>query len=215
MRLDQLRTMDDATYRHVWLGEYLKRSDAQIFANKYRIKDFKVGISWDGPYCGVDFGFAQDPTGAVMCWVNENVLYIEYEAGKIGLELDDTADFINSRMPRFEEYTSRADSARPESISYLKRHGMPKIKGVKKGPGSVEDGVEFIKSFDNIYIHSRCVETAKEFSNYSYKTDRLSGDVLPVIRDDWNHYIDSLRYALQPLIANKGKLQPMQISFVN
>ena len=72
-----------------------------------------------------------------------------------------------------------------------------------KGKGSIEDGIEFIRSFEAIIIHERCVETAREFRLYSYKTDQHSGDILPQILDENNHYIDALRYALEPLIKSK------------
>jgi len=39
---------------------------------------------------------------------------------------------------------------------------------------------------------------------YSYKVDRLSGDVLPDIVDKHNHCIDAVRYALAPLIRARG-----------
>lgn len=204
-RVHQRQIFDDATYAHIWEGEYLQRTDAQIFAGKFRVEDFEPGADWDGPYCGLDFGFAQDPTAAVKAWVNDNRLYIEYEAGRTGLELDNTARFVNDRMPGFDEHAIRADSARPESISYLKRHGLPRIQGAEKGKGSVEDGIEFIKSFSEVIIHPRCTAVIEEFRKYSYKVDRLSGDVLPVIVDSWNHYIDALRYALEPIMkAQKG-----------
>ncbi|MDW0421966.1 phage terminase large subunit [Mannheimia haemolytica] len=96
------------------------------------------------------------------------------------------------------------DSARPESISYLKRHGLPRIIGVEKWKGSVEDGIEHIKSYGKVFIHPRCQQTLNEFRLYSYKTDRLSGDVLPVVIDAHNHFIDALRYALTPLMQVKS-----------
>ena len=98
----------------------------------------------------------------------------------------------------------RADSARPESISYLKRHGLPRIQGVEKWPGSVEDGVEFIKTFDEIVIHTRCKLMQEEARLYSYKIDKRTQDILPKIEDDNNHRWDAVRYALAPLIRNKG-----------
>ena len=49
------------------------------------------------------------------------------------------------------------------------------------------------------------METASEFLKYSYKVDRLTEDILPAIVDNNNHYIDALRYALQPMIKRKGK----------
>lgn len=213
-RQHQRQIFDDATYAHIWEGAYLQRTDAQIFAGKFRVADFEPSPDWDGPYCGLDFGFAQDPTAAVKAWVGGNTLYIEHEAGKVGLELDATGDFLLARMPGFDDHAIRADNARPESISYLKRHGLPRIEAAEKGKGSVEDGIEFIKSFDEVVIHSRCTGVIEEFRKYSYKVDRLSGDVLPVIVDAWNHYIDALRYALEPIMKRQkgaGLLLPRRL----
>ena len=202
-RKHNMTTMEDAMYRHVWEGEYLQHSKAQVFSGKYQVKDFEPESGWDGPYLGSDFGFAQDPTTAVKCWIHKGDLFIEHECGKVGLELDHTADFIKRNIPDVEKYLIRADSARPESISYLKRNGLPRMEGVKKWAGSVEDGVEHIKSYGTVYIHPRCTGSLNEFRNYSYKVDRLSGDILPQIVDADNHYIDAIRYALNPLIQRK------------
>ncbi|MCT8587103.1 terminase large subunit, partial [Glaesserella parasuis] len=178
--------------------------EAQVFRGKYQELEFKPLPDFEGPYHGLDFGFAHDPTAAIKCWVFKDKLYIEYEAGKVGLELDDTATFLQKGIAGIEQYVIRADSARPESISYLKRHGLPRIDGVPKWKGSVEDGIAHIKSYKKIYIHPRCQQTLNEFRLYSYKTDRLSGDVLPTLVDAHNHYIDALRYALNPRIQRKG-----------
>lgn len=187
-------------YDHVWEGAFLTITDAQVFSGKFAVEEFEPEDDWDGPYHGADFGFAKDPTVALESWVHGDTLYIRREAGKVGLELDETAEFLARGVPGIVNHTVRADSARPESISYLKRHGIPQIEGVKKWQGSVEDGVEFIKSFRRVVIHPDCTETAREFRLYSYKVDRLSGDILPIIVDANNHYIDALRYALVPLM---------------
>lgn len=209
-RRHQQQTLDPETYAHIWLGAYLKASKASIFAGKWRVTDFEPGPGWDGPYYGLDFGFAQDPTAAVRCWIHDQRLYIDYEAGRVGLELDETADYVAARVPGIEDHTVRADSARPESISYLKRPDpdgkrkhLPRIVPVEKGKGSVEDGIAHIKSYGEVVIHTRCAEVQNEFLRYSYKVDRLSGDVLPIIVDAWNHYIDAIRYALQPVMKRK------------
>lgn len=204
-RLNDKKRLDDATYRWIWEGAYLEASEAQIFNGKYEELEFKPNQDFNGPYFGLDFGFAKDPTAAVKCWVFNNDLYIEYEAGKVGLELDETTEFIKERVPDIDRYVLRADSARPESISYLKRNGVPRIEGVKKWSGSVEDGIEHIKSYNKVYIHPRCKNTLQEFRLYSYKVDRLSGDILPVVVDENNHYVDAIRYALNPLMQPRGR----------
>jgi len=211
LRQQQKQTFDDATYRHIWEGQYLARTDAQIFADKYRVAEFEPNPKlWDGPYHGLDWGFSQDPTAAVKLWIYKRKLYIEYEAGKVGLELDDTADYLIERIPDIAKAVIRCDNARPESISYVKRDGLPRAKPCEKGKGSVEDGISFIKSFDEVVVHPRCTKTHGEFGLYSYKVDRLSGDVLDTIVDANNHYIDAIRYALEPVMKganiNYGKL---------
>jgi phage terminase large subunit len=204
-RQHALRTMDAARYAHIWEGDYLRNSESQIFSGKFRVDEFTPGKDWDGPYYGLDFGFAQDPTAGVKCWIHDRRLFIEYEAGRVGLELDDTPEYVRTRIPGIEKHTVRADCARPESISYLQRHGIPRIQAVEKWSGSVEDGIEFMRSFREIVIHPRCKETHKEFRLYSYKTDRKSGDILPVIEDANNHYIDAIRYALGGMIRQETR----------
>lgn len=199
-RLHDRDVMDPALYKHVWEGGYYEQSDAQVFAGKFEQREFEPADDWDGPYHGLDFGFSQDPTAATKSWVHEDILYVEYELYEKRLELDDTAEALIEAIPDISRHTVRADNARPESISYLKRKGIPRIVACEKGKGSVEDGVEFIKSFKKVVIHPRCRNTISEFSLYSYKVDRLSGDILPVLVDDNNHIIDGIRYALEPLM---------------
>lgn len=197
MEHDRLNNPD--TFDHVWNGGYNVISERQIFNGKWTVDEFEPSEFWDGPYCGLDFGFSQDPTAAVECYIHGERLYIYREAGKRKLELDDTAAFIDAKMPGFSNHTVRGDSARPESISYLQRHGMPRIEGVKKWAGSVEDGIEFLKSFKQIVIHVQCQAMQQEARLYSYDVNK-AGDILPKVKDAHNHYWDAVRYALAPLI---------------
>lgn len=198
------KVMNPSDYAWIWEGKYLESSDAQVFNGKWAVDDFTPAAGWDGPYFGADFGFAQDPNTLTKSWVHNHCLYIEHEAGGIGVELDDMPALYDL-VPGARDYVIRADCARPETISHLKRRGF-KIEAAPKWQGSVEDGVEFIRgAFDKIIIHPRCKRTAEEFRLYSYKQDKLTGDILPIITDDWNHYIDSIRYALSPLIKRKPK----------
>lgn len=198
------QTLDPALYAHIWEGEFYEHSDAQVFNGCYAVREFTPQPAWDGPYFGIDWGFSQDPTAGVKAWIHDNTLYIEYDFAQVGLELDDTAQALINALPEIERHTVRADSARPESISYLRRHGLPHITGAKKGKGSVEDGIAHIKSYNQVVIHPRCKETISEFGLYSYKVDRLSGDILPDIVDAYNHVVDSLRYALEPVMRRRS-----------
>ena len=210
-RLNDQASLDDQTYAWIWDGKYRENSEAQILAGKYRVAEFEPQKGWDGPYYGLDWGFSQDPTAGVKLWIHEQRLYIEHEAGKVGLENDDIAAYMIQRLPGIENHAVRADSARPETISHVKSRGkdgsranLPRIVGVEKWKGSVEDGIAHLRSYQEIIIHPRCKKTLSEARLYSYKVDRLTGDVLTDIVDKHNHYMDATRYALGPLIKRKG-----------
>lgn len=204
---DWQRRSDYERFAHIWLGGYNTKSEAQVFAGRWRVDEFEPTPEWDGPYQGLDFGFSADPTAFVRCWIHQNTLYIEHDPGRVGLELDKTAPYIAQAVPDADKYATRADSARPESINYLQRHGMPRVTGVDKWSGSVEDGVEHLKTYDEIVIHTRCRDMQEEARLYSYKVDKRSGDILPKLEDAHNHRWDAVRYALAPMIKRKPKGQ--------
>lgn len=198
-RKDDQQRMDDGTYAWIWEGAYREESDAQIFAKHYEIAEFEPDADWTLAQ-GLDWGFANDPTAAVRCYVWDKKLFISHEAVKVGLELDDTPKYITDRIPDFEQWETRADNSRPESIRYVQRHDMARVRACHKGKGSVEDGIAHIKSYERVIIHPRCTETIREFRTYSYKVDKLSGAVKPIPQDADNHCIDAIRYALEPLM---------------
>jgi phage terminase large subunit len=197
----RMQRNDPALYAHIWEGECIEHTDAQVFNGKWRIDEFDHTA--EAPYYGLDFGFSQDDTAAVRCFIRQNTLYVSHEAFKIGLDIDITGEFIERHIPDIRKHIIRADSARPETISFMQRQGY-QVQAVKKGKGSVDDGIAFIRSFDEVVIHPRCKRLIEEFRLYSYKVDQRSGDILPIIVDKYNHGIDALRYALEPLMRNRG-----------
>jgi len=191
------RTDPDA-YAHIWEGECRQYTDAQVLRGKWTVEPFEPGEDWNGPYYGADWGYAKDPTTLVRCWIHDARLYIEHDAYQVGCEIDSTPDLFDT-VPESREHTIRADSARPETISYMRRQGF-RITGVKKGKGSVEDGVAHLRGYEQIVIHPRCTHTADECRLWSWKVDKLSGDILPRLADGHDHTIDAIRYALEPVI---------------
>lgn len=193
----------------VWGGNCRKASDAEILKGKYSVEEFEPLEGWRGPYHGLDFGFALNPTVASKLWESADglTLYVEREACKVGLELDDTADYVVRHVPEADGYVMRADNARPESISYLKRHGLPKIIPCTKWPGSIEDGIAHLRQYTRIVIHPRCERAVFEAKNWEYEKDKRTGDPLPKVRDLHNDFWDSARYALGPLIRQRRMTQ--------
>lgn len=213
-RLNDQARLDSATYAWIWEGAYLENSDKQVLANKYVVQSFPDDL-WqqaDRLLFGADFGFAKDPNTLLRQFILNDCLYIEYEAYGVGVELDHMPAFYD-KIPESRKWSIKADSARPETISYLKRQGF-NISAAKKWQGSVEDGITHLRGFKQIIIHPRCKETAKEARLYSYKTDRITGEVLPVIQDANNHCWDAVRYGLDGYItqkSNAGLLVPKRL----
>ena len=78
------------------------------------------------------------------------------------------------------------------------------MKGAKKEKGSVETGISFLQSFDNIYIHPDCQpDTASELIAYQWKTDKYE-EITAIPEDANNHYADAIRYGLEPAIRVTG-----------
>jgi len=217
MEFDQRR--DRELYEHVWLGEYEKHSESRVFTN-WKVQEFEAPEDTIF-YFGADWGFAADPTVLVRIFIVGRTIFIDHEAYAVGCEIDHTpylfaglrdADIrklngqayrslsVDQRkwqgVPKCREFQIRSDSARPETISYMQKHGFPKIVPAIKGAGSVEEGVKFLQGFD-IVINPRCVHTIGEFRHYSYKIDPHTEVPTSVLADKKNHVIDSARYALE------------------
>jgi len=184
---------DPDKFQHVWKGAYLSNSEARVFKN-WRVEDFEAPPDAVHRF-GADWGFAVDPTVLVRCHIVGRTLYVDYEAYRVGCEITDTPALFMT-VPESERWPITADSARPETISHMQRHGFPKIMPAVKGAKSLEEGVAWLQSFD-IVVHPRCVHTIDELSLYSYKVDPDTNAVLPVLDDKDNHVIDALRYACE------------------
>lgn len=198
--MEYLRRVDYDAYLHVWEGEPRTISDAVVFKGKFTVEPFDTPADARF-YFGADWGFSQDPTTLIRAFVKDRTLYIDQEAYAIGCDIDKTPALFDA-VPESRKWQIYADSARPETISYMKRAGF-KIAACEKWSGSVEDGIAFLRSFEKIVIHERCKHTAEEFRLYKYKVDVQSGEVLPVLVDKHNHCTDSVRYALGKLIRQK------------
>lgn len=204
---DELYDKNPDLADHIWGGECRSHSDAQIFKNKFKMDDFEIQPHWQGPYYGIDWGFSVDPLAAVELWIDlhEEVLYVRREVYGTDISLDKIPTKLEI-FPNIRRKIIRADNSRPETINHIASKGFQIIKA-EKWSGSVEDGIDWLKSkFRKIIIHSECPSTYKEFKNYSYKVDRLTGQVTTDIVDAWNHAIDAIRYGLDPLIRNQANL---------
>lgn len=206
------KSRDFDKYLHVWEGEPVMRSDAKVFTN-WRVEDLDDQVPPESvPRLGLDFGFG-DPTVLIECFIWGRTLYFRSEAYKVRCEIDEMPSLMAGsdyrEPPRWKNTHNHpgvpsaadmhwpivADSSRPDTIKYLRDRGF-NITASKKGAGSVEDGVEFMKSYD-IVVHPRCQQVIDELNLYSYRIDPLTDEVLPVLADKNNHTIDACRYSVE------------------
>ncbi|OCG56833.1 PBSX family phage terminase large subunit [Gilliamella sp. Fer4-1] len=202
-RLNDLARLDYASYAWVWEGAYLENSDKQVLSGRYVVEEFDDNLhkQADRLLFGADFGFANDPNTLIRSFILNDCLYIEYEAYGVNVELDEMPAFYDS-VPESRKWPIKGDCSRPETISHIKRKGFS-ISAAKKWQGSVEDGIAYLRGFKKIIIHPRCKHTATEARLYSYKTDRVTNEVLPIIEDKNNHCWDAIRYSLDGYIKHK------------
>lgn len=192
-----LETDPDA-YDWIWEGNCRKISNAVIFRGKFAIEEFETPADARF-YFGADWGFGPDPTVLIRCFVQGKTLFVDQECYAFGLDLDRIAATWRAAVPECDKWPIYADDSQPQTINHVQSFGF-RMEKAKRYQGSVEDGIAFLRSFERIIVHPRCYHTGEEMRLYSYKTDRISGDVLPVVLDRHNHCIDSIRYALYRLI---------------
>jgi phage terminase large subunit len=191
--LEYDRKRDPDKFAHIWQGEYQRHSEARVFKN-WKVEEFDLSAGAVFRL-GADWGYAIDPSCLVRCSIDGNRLYIDHEAYMIGCEIVNLPDLVD-RVPESRKWFITADSSRPETISYMQNHGYPRMNYASKGAGSVEEGIAFLQSFD-IVVHPRCVHTIDELTMYHYKRDPQTDEILPILEDNNNHLIDSLRYACE------------------
>lgn len=198
---EYLKETHPKEYEHEYMGEAVGEG-GEVFENVFirKISDEEIE-GFDKVSRGLDWGYAGDPLHYTVNHYDRKKrrLYIFYEIHKKGL--------INQRAGEMIAEENRqngiviCDSAEPKSIAELCCMGIKAI-GAKKGQGSIEFGINWLRSLDEIIIdRQRCPETAREFLEYSLESDG-DGGYRAYYPDKNNHSIDAVRYSRQFDIEN-------------
>ncbi|MFD0673934.1 PBSX family phage terminase large subunit [Cohnella sp. GCM10027633] len=192
---EHLKSTKPLAYEHEYLG-IETGSGGEVFDNVQirKISDAEIEDFTDIKR-GLDFGYAIDPLSYnVMHYDRKHKrLYIYHELYKVGMSNRMAYDHIVKENKNNDQII--ADSAEPKSIHELIQYGL-RMRGVKKGPDSIEYGIRFLQSLEAIIIDDqRCPETAREFLSYELERD-AQGNWKAGYPDKNNHSIDSVRYAL-------------------
>ena len=145
---------------------------------------------------GLDFGYTNDPTAFICSLVDlDNMeIFIFDEHYQKAMSNKMIVDMIKYKGYAKERIIG--DSSEPKSIDDIKKQGIYRIKGARKGKDSILNGIQYIQDF-KIYVHPKCENTLIELSNYVW--DTKDGNAINKPIDDYNHLMDALRYSLEDI----------------
>lgn len=175
---------DPAKYAHLFMGQWADVAEGAVFKNVGEVKEFPTYA--DKLAIGLDFGFANDPSAAVLCGVYDDQLYMKELFYARGMKAKDIADAL-----RPYDLPVYADSADPRLIDDIHLQGV-NIYPVQKGAGSILAGIDKMKSMQ-LLVTSDSHNLLNEFHNYVWDKDK-DGNYInrPVDRENHCFTADTL-----------------------
>lgn len=210
---DYIKTLEskihtNPTYYRIYaLGEFCSLD--KLVYNNYEVKEF------DRPngklLVGLDFGFVNDPTALICSILDEEnkTIYIFDEWGDTNKTNDEIANIVVNLG--YSKSVIVADSAEPKSIQELRRKGLYRIKESVKGKDSILHGIQRLQQY-KLVVSPKCTQTITELENYSWEKDKKTGEYINKPVDQFNHFLDALRYSLQ--CYDKGTLKVIDKSLI-
>jgi phage terminase large subunit len=193
--LEEMKIRNPQKYRVYGEGEWGVDADGLVFQN-WKVEDFDNSQIEGALMCGLDFGFVNDISAFVASLLveDEKKIYIFKEWGATNKTNADLVNIITALG--FNKSVIIADSAEQKSIAEIKAAGVQKIKPASKGKDSIIHGIQKLQNYE-IIIHPSCIGIITEFENYTWQKDKNTDIYINKPIDDFNHYIDALRYSLQ------------------
>lgn len=205
---EHLKETKPKAYEHEYLGIATGTGGA-VFENVTirPITDDEIAV-FDRIKHGLDFGYGADPLAYIKMHYNKKQkrLYLFGEIYAVKLGNTKAAREIRKLNPLNRIIT--ADSEEPRAIAALNELGL-RVIGAKKGPGSVDYGMEFLADeLEEIVIDpKRCPNAAREFTSYELEMDK-NGNFKGSYPDKYNHTIDAVRYGMEDsMTRRKAKIK--------
>lgn len=200
---ESLKETKPKAYEHEYLG-IATGTGGQVFENvTVRAITEEEMARFDRIYQGLDFGFGADPAAYEKMYYDGTRKRLFLFGEVYGVRLGNTK--LASKIKVFNPLNCMitADSEDPRSIDALNELGL-RVEGAKKGPGSVDFGMEFLSDeVEEIVIdQKRCPNAAREFTGYELERDK-SGNFKGSYPDKDNHTIDAVRYALENVMTRR------------
>lgn len=208
--IEELANRNEAYYKIYALGEFATL-DKLVFPKYTKALLNKDDLRQITSYFGLDYGFINDPSAFMHVKIDDDHkrLYVVEEYVKKGLTNDKIAESITALGYAKEQI--RADSAEKKSNQELRNLGISRVIDVKKGAGSVMQGIQYLLQYEWI-VDERCVKTIEELENYTWKKDKATNEYINEPVDSYNHCLDAIRYAIQDKIT-KSKIKTFKGGF--
>ena len=209
-RMEQMKFTNPARWEVEALGKFVSL-DKLVFHN-WRSEEFNHATIKGELLVGLDFGFVNDISALTASILDEDAkrIYVFKEWGDTNKTNDELASIISAFG--LSKSTIIADSAEQKSIEEIRRKGVTKIKPCVKGADSIMHGIQKLQQYE-IIVHPDCEGLITELQNYSWQKDRKTGEYINKPIDNFNHYIDSLRYSLQ-CVDNTRKIKTINKSSI-
>ncbi len=142
---------------------------------------------------GLDFGYTNDPTAFCQGYIDldNKKIYIYDGHYQHGMSNTDISEMLKEK--KAHKHKTVADSAEPKSIDSLISKGC-KVVAALKGADSINAGVNFLLEYE-IIVNAHLSHFMTEFLNYAWQVKDGKQMNKPI--DEFNHFIDSLRYATE------------------
>lgn len=208
--IEELANRNEAYYKIYALGEFATL-DKLVFPKYTKVLLNKDDLRQIPSYFGLDYGFINDPSAFMHVKIDDDRkrLYVVEEYVKKGLTNDKIAESIKALGYAKEQI--RADSAEKKSNQELRNLGIGRVIDVKKGAGSVMQGIQYLLQYEWI-VDERCVKTIEELENYTWKKDKATNEYINEPVDSYNHCLDAIRYAIQDKIT-KSRIKTFKGGF--
>lgn len=201
----EVKANDPDKYARVVIGKWADMNEGAIFKRYSRIESIPMFVKTCA--IGLDFGYTNDPTAAVLCGIHGNTLYLDEVCYQTHMG---SGDIIKHLRP-YSSFDIIADSADPRLVNDLRRGGLRMIS-VVKGAGSVIAGINKMLEMD-IVVTSRSVNLIHELDNYCWSKDK-DGRLINEPIDKYNHLIDAARYFVLSRVLGWGDGSEVNVSGV-
>lgn len=196
---ENMKKNNPKRYAVAGLGEW-GVTEGVIFEN-WRTEDLTELIqTFDNIYCGMDFGYSNDPNALIKVHISkaQRKIYVFAEWYQAGMTDD---ELLRVCKDFFGKHYVICDNADPKTIDFLSANNINALPAIK-GADSINRGIRWLQGYE-IVVHKNCQNFINEISQYCWLKDKYGNAMAKPVDKD-NHLLDALRYATEQLqLENK------------